>query len=388
VRFAEFVRKASPGVAFVAPQCARRNRQRPEGRIHVGFVSAHLHNHTIGKLNAGLIGLLDRERFVVTVFRNPTVDDAQSERIAGLADACVRLEPKLEVAQAQIADREPDVLVYTDIGMDALTYYLAHARLAPVQCTTWGHPVTTGIGTMDYFISSRDLEVESGDAHYSEKLVRLAHLANYYLLPAPPSSKSRKDFGLPDEGRLYGCLQSTFKVHPDDDEVLGEILRRDRQGHLLLLHTKHVQWSQLLRERFARTMGDVGDRIHFMEWQLPHDFSQLLATVDALVDPLHFGGGDTSYQSFAVGAPVVTLPSEFLRGRITYALYRTMGIDDLIATDRTHYVELALRLASDRQWHEEMSAKILAASDQIFLNSAGVSDLEEFLLEAVASARR
>ncbi len=38
-----------------------------------------------------------------------------------------------------------DILFYPDLGMTPLTYFLAFARLAPVQCVSWGHPVTTGI---------------------------------------------------------------------------------------------------------------------------------------------------------------------------------------------------------------------------------------------------
>ncbi len=134
-------------------------------------------------------------------------------------------------------------------------------------------------------------------------------------------------------------------------------------------------------------MPDVCDRVQFVPTQHPRDFARLLATVDVLVDPLVFGGGDTSYQSFAVGAPVVTLASGFLRGRITYALYRQMGVEDLIATDVDDYVERAVRLANDRAWREEVRAKILASNDKIFENPAGVRDLESFLVEAVESQR-
>lgn len=57
------------------------------------------------------------------------------------------------VRQAIAAERL-DVLFYTDIGVEPPTYFLAFARLAPVQCLTLGHPVTTGIPNMDYFLSA------------------------------------------------------------------------------------------------------------------------------------------------------------------------------------------------------------------------------------------
>src|SRR6185369_7404582 len=36
-------------------------------KIHVGFLSRNFKNHTIGGLQAGMIGRLDRSKFVVTV---------------------------------------------------------------------------------------------------------------------------------------------------------------------------------------------------------------------------------------------------------------------------------------------------------------------------------
>lgn len=39
----------------------------------------------------------------------------------------------LDEARRVVAKEELDVLVYPDIGMEALTYFMAFARLAPVQ---------------------------------------------------------------------------------------------------------------------------------------------------------------------------------------------------------------------------------------------------------------
>ena len=109
--------------------------------------------------------------------------------------------------------------------MEPITYTLAFSRLAPVQCVTWGHPVTTGIPTIDYFISSEALESEESDQHYTERLVRLKTPAIYYYRPETPTSlKDRAAFGLPESGALYMCPQSLFKLHPSFDEILAGTL--------------------------------------------------------------------------------------------------------------------------------------------------------------------
>src|SRR2546426_1161111 len=64
------------------------------------------------------------------------------------------------------------VLIFPEIGMDPVTTKLATLRLAPVQCNSWGHPITSGMPTMDYYLSSDLMEPADGQEHYTEELVR------------------------------------------------------------------------------------------------------------------------------------------------------------------------------------------------------------------------
>src|SRR4029077_3651576 len=113
----------------------------------------------------------------------PCRDDETARVIRAHSERSVRLPADLERARSAIAALELDVLFYQDIGMETFTYFLAFSRLAPVQCTFFGHPDTTGIANMDYFVSSTLFEPADGPAHYSEELVALHGLgttAYYY----------------------------------------------------------------------------------------------------------------------------------------------------------------------------------------------------------------
>jgi protein O-GlcNAc transferase len=265
-----------------------------------------------------------------------------------------------------------------------------------VQCVTWGHPVTTGIEAIDYFISSDDLEIAESDQHYTERLVRLRNLAIYYYRPALSSELSgvrsaeqetrRAAFSLPTTGCLYGCPQSLLKLHPDFDEIIAGILRRDLLGSLVLLKGARPVWEQSLRQRFETTMPDVVDRIRFVPRQDYLRFLELNSLIDVLLDPLHFGGGNTSYEGLAMGVPIVTLPSQFLRGRITWALYRQMGVLDCVVNSAQEYIDRAVQLGTDHDYRATVKAKIAGASELLFENSAGVRELEMFLRQAVDGA--
>jgi protein O-GlcNAc transferase len=375
--------RSTPSLAWIAPHCRDDAPKRREGRIRVGFISRLFFNHTIGKLNAGLIRHLSREHFEISALTFHRPDDEWRNEIRRSADRFILLPNHLEQARRTIAEQEFDILFYTDIGMDPWTYYLAFSRLAPIQCVTWGHPDTTGIPTMDYFISARDLDPSDGESHYTEKLVRLDNMTTYYYRPHLPEKwHTRSHFGLSENDHLYACPQSLFKFHPEFDILLQRILQADPKGRLVLVAGQKDYWCQLLKKRFEKTLGTAADRVVFLPRLDSSEFLSILAISEVVLDTIHFGGGNTSLETFAVGAPLVTLPGNFLRSRLTYGLYRRMGILDLVASDGDDYVNLAVSLGTNPDRRAEMSRRILENKDVLFENPGILRDLEQFFLAA------
>ena len=363
------------------PTVSSRTR---DGRIKVGFISSYFREHTIGRLNYGIIEQLDRDAFHVTVISAGRPSDALGTLYRQRADETLDISADLTASRAAIANLGLDILVYTDLGMEPLTYTLAFSRLAPVQCTTWGHPDTTAIPAIDYFLSSEDLDADHAQRFYSEKLVRLKLPAVWYHRPAPPThAKTRFDFGLPDDATLYGCPQTLFKFHPDFDPILAGILRSDPRGLLVMIKPPHRPMEQTLVGRWQSTMPDVLDRVRWVPRQDREGFLSLNLACDVLLDPIHFGGGNTSYEAFAMGAPIVTWPSAFLRGRITYAQYRMMGVEECVVRSPAEYAETALRLGREAGFRQAVREKILAASGTLFENAQAVRGLEAFFKSCV-----
>lgn len=351
--------------------------RRGDGRIRLGIVSEYLYGHTIGQLNLGLVETLSRDRFHVTLLVTPHGSDSYRDRFLAAADRVVELPPdNLAEARRLIAAERLDVLHYTDIGMAPLTYLLAFSRLAPLQTLTWGHPDTTGIPTLDRFLSCGAMEPEGAEAHYSEALDRLPGATVFYRRPlfdAPP--RDRRGFGLPEQATLYICPQSLFKFHPDFDDVLAEILAGDPQGLLVLIDPRNH--APPLLERLKRRWAGFSGRIAVLPGLATADFVAAMALSDVMLDPLHYSGGNTSLEALSRGTPIVTWPGAFMRGRHTYGFYRLMGMDDLVARDHAHYIELALRLGTDPAWRAEMRRKILAANAVLYEDAATIRAMEK-----------
>jgi predicted O-linked N-acetylglucosamine transferase (SPINDLY family) len=154
-----------------------------ERKVRVGFVSSFFKDHTVGLWTRGIIEKLPRERFEVVVLSIGRHEDDVARFIRGHADTYVEVPPLMPAARELIGSLSLDVLVYADIGMEPVTYTLAFSRLAPVQCVMWGHPATSGIDTIDYYLSSELAEPDDAQRNYTEKLVRFKNLPLYYYRP-------------------------------------------------------------------------------------------------------------------------------------------------------------------------------------------------------------
>jgi predicted O-linked N-acetylglucosamine transferase (SPINDLY family) len=106
-----------------------------------------------------------------------------------------------------------------------------------------------------------------------------------------------------------------------------------------------------------------------------------------VLDTPHFNGMNSSLEAFAVGAPVVTLPTQLQRGRHTQAMYRVMNIDDCIARDAVHYVDIAAGLAADPEFRRSVTDKIAKRAHVLFENDAVTAEFERFFTTAVSQLR-
>jgi predicted O-linked N-acetylglucosamine transferase (SPINDLY family)/MoaA/NifB/PqqE/SkfB family radical SAM enzyme len=364
---------------------------RRAGRIRVGFATAYMHLHSISKLFGGWVRHLDRDRFDVTLYHLGEGQDAMSADLANHADR-FHVGPADEQEWVRrIAGDALDVLIYPEIGMHPTAVRLACLRLAPVQCVAWGHPVTTGLPTMDYFLSSDLMEPEDGDRHYTERLIRLPNLSIHYEpLPDHPGRITRSTLGVADDAVVYVCCQSLFKYHPRDDAVLVAIAGRVPVARFLFIgDPRNDPNARLLRTRlgaaFAASGLDPARHLLFVPPVDASDFFSLLRAGDVYLDSIGWSGGNTTLEAVTCGLPIVTLRGKLMRGRHSAAILTVVGAADRIAETADDYVRMAADLA-DPAARSRAARVIKEGGGRAFRDRAPVRALETFLTEAVIGA--
>jgi len=362
-------------------------RANPNGKIKVCFFSEFLtQNSSVLRDRLGVITKLPRNKFDIYYagFMKPNEINGKLSKFVydKLKKYYICLpDNDLQSARRQLVKHNFDILVYCEIGMRIKPMLMAYSRLAPIQITTWGHSDTSGIDTIDYFVSSKYFELEPSNAqqHYSEKLICMNSLSTFYFPPSaltlPPNHKfpTRKDLKLGEDVNIYGCIQSSFKINKNFEAMLKSILDRDSKAYILLSYYKPFCKSQM--DRIFETFGkDKFSRLVFYP-ALPMDaYLNLVKLTDVMLDPYPFGGFNTTFESFEFNVPVVTLPTKFINGRFTFGLYRKMGFIDLVADSVNKYVDLAIKCANDKEFRKLMVKKIKNNKKLIFQEQESVEE--------------
>lgn len=366
---------AYPGARTAAPARVRK----PGDKIRVGFVSYFLYWHSVYKTHGRWITGLDRERFEIHTFYTGKRFDESTQAVKDASDAFHNNLHDNSQRAAMIAKSELDVLVYLDIGMHPDMQLLGALRLAPIQCVAGGHPVTSGLPTIDYYLSSDLMEPDDADGHYTETLVRLPNLANCYPALEVPKVERKRRRG----ETIFLCSHSLYTQLPQHDQLFVRIAKAVPKSVFWFVADRAVPVTEQFHRRLAKAFTEAGidadDRLVVHPRMDHQDFLAFNCKADILLDTLLWSGHNSTFDSMACGLPIVTLPGPMMRGRHTYAILKMMGIDELIATDEDDYVAIATRLATDGRWRRRMVKKIADRAPSIFEDEAPVRAFEDFL---------
>jgi protein O-GlcNAc transferase len=389
------VRLTYPDLSYIAPHCVLKPRPVYAGRqaqLKLGFVSSCFHKHTLAKMFGEVISGLrtwrprseafDEHSFtfevIIFTFEDSPVDSF-TRNIAPEGSRHVILPMSdLQLAREAIAAEELDILVYNDISISRVSYFLAFARLANIQALTLNNGMTSGLWSLDYYISSihtqqmqapastQGAAQEAASTLYAESLVLLDAMP--YFLPGPVSEVnevvSRDTFGLPQSNTsVFMCLQAPFKLHPLFDVVITTILSQNADAYIVFLRGDSQHHEEALRARLTRA---ANFKLHFQKQivfisPLPHArFLSLARLATAHLDPFPFGGGYSSGELLSLGMPVITFPSIHRSGRLTSAMYRKMGVWECCVVNSTEqYLSTARRLAKDSDWRSHITKQIM-----------------------------
>jgi len=362
-------------------------RKRSSGnRIRLGIASAHVCDHSVwNSIVKGWCQHLDPQRIELHIFSLGQTRDQHTDYAKSRAARFVQGANDVRRWAAEILAEPLDVLVYPEVGMDPMVGKLATLRLAPVQVAAWGHPETTGLPTIDYYLSAAQFEPGNAEDNYTERLIRLPNLGCCYsALDAPAGEVALETLGIDRDSPILICPGTPFKYASEHDSVLVEIARGLGRCQFVFFKYPRGRLSQRLMSRLGAAFAAAGlDFAKFaveISWLSREHFYSLMRQADLYVDTIGFSGFNTAMQAIECGLPVVTREGRFMRGRFASGILRELGMPDLIAGTDRDYAALIVALARDPVRLRDARERIRQARNRLFDDVASVRALEEFIV--------
>lgn len=360
--------------------------------MRVGFLVTSGHEPGFLRGTAGVIERLDGTRFEPVIFCAERGARRFRKSLKRQNLPIVPLPTRFDNAVKLVRQTSCDVIYYWKVGADPWNLFLPMAKLAPIQCTSWGTHGTSGVADVDYYVSSSFIESTDAEvdvaSHYTERLAMIPTLPTFQRRQSLGKPATRADFCLPPRGALYFCPHRLPKYHPEFDSYLRDVLEQDPTGSLVMLCGKHTHSQEILRRRLSRSLGPtLCKRLFYLPAMPLNRYYQLLNLATMILDSPVYAGGITAYDAFSFGIPVVTQPGALAVQNYTAGLYRRMGISGLTARDQRQYVDIAVRLGTLADERREVTRRIVEASDSIFEDDQVTPALENFFLDAARAMR-
>jgi len=360
-------------------------------KLRIGILAAQVRSHSVWvAVTKGLVKNLDRDRFDVHLFKLDPLSDAETTWAEAHVDGFHAHPRDLASWVAAIRGARLDVAIFPEIGMDPLTLQLAALRVAPVQATTWGHPQTSGLPTMDLYFSGEAFEPPGAEAHYSERLVRLPKLGAWF---EPWSVKTVSAdltyLGIANDEPLVLCPGLPFKYSPVQDRLwarLAKGLRRAGGGRLVFFlgnpEDVHQRLILRLRRAFREERLDFDKEVYILPLIARSRFFGLMRESALMLDTLGFSGFNTAMHGIEAGLPVLAREGQFLRGRLASGIMRQLDLPELIAGSDEEFVEKAIQLTGDVKERKRLALEIERRRGALFNDLEAIRALERCLLEA------
>lgn len=359
----------------------------PDGRWRIGFISKYFAGHSVWKIPLrGWLEHLDRRRFRLFGY---ATDDARNSPAATLCDKFVHGDRPVEEIARIVAEDRLHALIFPEVGMDWKTICLAALKLAPLQLAGAGHPQTTGLDSIDLFLSSQMMEPPDASRHYSEKLVLLPNLSSCnYSPPYAEAPPARETLGLPKKGILFFCPQSLFKYLPRFDDIYARIAEGVSDAKFLFIRHEispgvTACFKDRLRKHFKQRGRDPVRHLVFLPRLSATGFGQICGASDIFLDSLEWSGNNTSLEAIWRGTPIVTMPGKMMRGRHAAANLTMAGQTATICANVEEYVKVAIDLANSPGKRKQLARELRLKREGAFGDLQCVRGLEEFLEEEI-----
>ncbi len=228
----------------------------------------------------------------------------------------------------------------------------------PIQVKWVGYAGSSGLTAMDYLLADPHQVEAGGEAHYPEKVLRLAD--DYVCFDPPAEAPEVGPLPALMQGHVtFGSFNNPAKINPGVVAAWAEILRRVPGARLVLTYPGFEQaGTRSYYETLFSAQGVGRERLELLGGSRRAGMLAEYNRVDIVLDPFPYSGGITTCEALWMGVPVITWPGKTFAGRHSLSHLSNVGLTETVARDRANYIALAVQLANDLPRLEKLRGEL------------------------------
>jgi len=358
------------------------------GKIRLGVIREHYTTSSETFASLPVFEYLNRELFEVSLYSYETHNCPIEKYCRGCVDHFIVLPLDIGIQIEILRNANLDILFFASnltANSSRATTILAMNRLAKVQVTSICSPFTTGMKTIDYYLSGNLLTpFPSYQVQYHEKLLNIEGSGICFQFPIYDTvidfNRSRQDWHASKETTIYISGSNFYKIIPEVRQAWAEIIANTKNSILILYPFNPINWgkyetAQLFFDEMKSIFSKYGinENRLIIEKPLPSIAAvrALLRLADIYLDSFPYSGATSLLDPLCVGLPPVVYEGDALRFRQGAAILREIHLNDLIVKDKKNYVKLAIDLAHNFQKRAFFRREIITKmhNKPSFLNS-------------------
>jgi predicted O-linked N-acetylglucosamine transferase (SPINDLY family) len=325
------------------------NPKTPHRPLRIGYISPDFRRHSVSAFIKPVIQHHDRSRVEVFCYGEVSKPDGITEEIINICDTwrCTVGMTDIEVAELIKSDRI-DILVDLAGHTVGNRLVVLGMKPAPIQATYLGYFATTGLPTIDYWITDEVLHPPDTQEKTRETIWRLPRCyVSYEPLKNTPDITQ-----LPYEKTgifTFASFNTLRKLTPETLSLWSRILKAVPHSRLVIKCASSNVFNPLITEKIQTPFMEEGidpKRIAlYGGYAADQDHLNLYNQVDLHLDSIPYTGCTTTCEALWMGVPTLTLAGSRKMERMSASILHTLGLDDFIAHSRGEYVEKAVELA-------------------------------------------
>jgi len=360
---------------FEAPSANQHsNDPTPHRRLRIGYVSPDFRKHSVAFFLKPILAKHDPSAVETFCYAQVAQPDEITQRMRELAGNWRSTVGMTDAAVVELIRRDR-----IDILVD-LAGHTAGNRLgvfshkpAPIQVSYLGYGNTTGVSSVDYWLTDAVADPTGESRRHTETLIRLQRGIACYAPPSvapevtpPPSVRN---------GYLtFGSFNKRVKINPAVIGLWSRVLEQLSTSRLVLKdrayasrEMREITLAEFLRCGIAAKRIDLIPRAESMS-----DHLQLYSRIDVALDPFPYGGSTTTCEALWMGVPVLTLRGNCYVSRMTSSLLTQIGLTGLIADSPDDFVRRAVAWDGQTDCLEELRNELrMVCAESPLCNATG-----------------